>query len=83
MGKDRCHRIAARPEDKYGNDMQIVHKTSVRNKRLTESARFPVYVVGMIFINVPRSGTFPTPALFSNYHLPTWFPGCEESEEWA
>lgn len=84
MGKDRCHRIAARPEDKYGNNMQILHKTSVRNKRIMEeSARFSVYMVGIIFINVPMSGTFPTPALFSNPHLPTWFPSCEESEEWV
>ena len=63
MGEDRCDGIAARPEDRYGNDMQIVHETCVWNKRITEDRpRPPVYMLGIIFVDVPMSGTFPTPA---------------------
>lgn len=66
--------MAARPQDKYGSDRQIVHETCVWNERITdESARSPVCILGRVFINVPVSHTFPMPALFSN-HLLTGFP---------
>ena len=63
MEKDRCDSIAATPEGKCGHDMRIVPETCVRKKRMTEeSTRFAVYVLGLVFIDVPMSGTFPTPA---------------------